>query len=616
MADVNNREIIQALVGDNYELQWVIGHGGMSTVWLADDHRNDREVAIKILRPEFSDNNEFLDRFRNEADAARSIESDNVVATYDYGEVTEDNGHTFCFIVMEYVRGESLADLLQREGNLDESLALDVLEQAAHGLSIIHRMGLVHRDIKPGNLLVTQNGQVKIADFGIAKAAEAVPLTRTGMVVGTAQYVSPEQAQGHSVTPASDVYSLGVVGYEMLAGKRPFHGDSSVSVALAHINQAPEALSTQVSAPARELIGIALRKDAYTRFADGNEFAVAASRVRLGQRPPAPKSAALATVAQEPAPSASTQQLSQVTNARTASPSTARPSTPQPVPAPAAHVAQVQQPAVGQPYTGTGQAVPVQPVQRKKSSGAGAGFGCGMFVAVVIAGIAAAALWFMATYSNALDGILDRAPASSTQPSETDPVIVTEWVDPPANQGGSGSSGNSGGSGQGSGAGGSGSGQGTSGPGNGQGTGSGSGQGRGNGTGAGDGSGNSGSGNTPQGSNQQPGQQGGQGGQGGQSGQGGGNAGNDSGGNAVTGGGQDTSDATSGVGQRGGQSGLGTNHSTNHGTNRGTHLGTNHSTNQGAGNGAGNGQSGQVNAGNGQQSGGSRPQGAAEQETE
>ena len=615
MADVNNRESIQALVGDEYELQWVIGHGGMSTVWLADDHANDREVAIKILRPEFSDNNEFLDRFRNEADAARSIESDNVVATYDYGEVTEDNGHTFCFIVMEYVRGESLADLLQREGNLDESLALDVLEQAAHGLSIIHRMGLVHRDIKPGNLLVTQNGQVKIADFGIAKAAEAVPLTRTGMVVGTAQYVSPEQAQGHSVTPASDVYSLGVVGYEMLAGKRPFHGDSSVSVALAHINQAPEALSTQVSAPARELIGIALRKDAYTRFADGNEFAVAASRVRLGQRPPAPKSAALATVAQEPAPSASTQQLSQVTNARTASPSTARPRTPQPVPAPAAHVAQVQQPAVGQPYTGTGQAVPVQPVQRKKSSGAGAGFGCGMFVAVVIAGIAAAALWFMATYSNALDGILDRAPASSTQPSETDPVIVTEWVDPPANQGGSGSSGNSGGSGQGSGAGGSGAGQGTGGPGNGQGTGSGSGQGRGNGTGAGDGSGNSGSGNTPQGSNQQPGQQGGQGGyggQGGQGGQGGGNAGNESGGNAGTGGGQDTSDATSGVGQRGGQSGHGSNQGANQGANRGTSQGTN----QGAGNGAGYGQAGQGNAGNGQQSGGSRPQSAAEQETE
>lgn len=601
MADVNNRESIQTLVGDAYELQWVIGHGGMSTVWLADDHANDREVAIKILRPEFSDNNEFLDRFRNEADAARSIESDNVVATYDYGEVTEDNGHTFCFIVMEYVRGESLADLLQREGNLDESLALDVLEQAAHGLSIIHRMGLVHRDIKPGNLLITQNGRVKIADFGIAKAAEAVPLTRTGMVVGTAQYVSPEQAQGHSVTPASDVYSLGVVGYEMLAGKRPFHGDSSVSVALAHINQAPEALSTQVSAPARELIGIALRKDAYTRFADGNEFAVAASKVRLGQRPPAPKSAALATVAQEPAPSASTQQLSQVTNARTASPSTARPRTPQPVPAPAGHVAQVQQPAVGHPYTGAGQAAvapAIQPVHQKKNSSAGAGFGCGMFVAVVIAGIAALALWFMATYSNALDGILDRSPASSTQPSETDPVIVTEWVNPPANQGGSGGSGGgqgSGGSGGAGGSGGTGAGQGSGGSGNGTGTGTGNG------------------GNAPQAPNQQPG------GQGQQGGQTGGDAGNDANENAT--------DATSGIGQRGGQTGQsGQSHSgqsgqSGHGVGHGANQGQSGNRNPGnAGNTGNTGNTG--NAGNvgtaagNQQSGGSRPLGAAEQETE
>ena len=596
MADVNNRENIQALVGDAYELQWVIGHGGMSTVWLADDHANDREVAIKILRPEFSDNNEFLDRFRNEADAARCLESDNVVATYDYAEVTEDNGHTFCFIVMEYIRGESLADLLQREGSLDESLALDVLEQAAHGLSIIHRMGLVHRDIKPGNLLVTQNGQVKIADFGIAKAAEAVPLTRTGMVVGTAQYVSPEQAQGHSVTPASDVYSLGVVGYEMLAGKRPFQGDSSVSVALAHINQAPEALSTQISAPARELIGIALRKDAHMRFADGNEFAVAASKVRLGQRPPAPKSAALATVAKEPAPSASTQQLSQVTNARTASPSTARPRTPQPVPAPASHVAQVQQPAVGQPYTGAGQAAPVQPVHQPKNSGAGAGFGCGMFVAVVIAGIAALALWFMATYSNALDGILDRTPASSTstQPSETEPVIVTEWVDPPANRGGSGSGqGSGGGGGQGSGSG-SGSGAGASGNGGGQ------------GSGAGNGSG--GSGNAPQAPNQQ--QPGGQ--QGGGDAETGNGTGNSTG-NA--GGGQDTADATSGTGQRG-----------NGGNQPGFEAGqggrSGQSGHAGQSGQSGQNQSGQNHAGQpghsgaNQRSGGSRPIGAAEQGTE
>lgn len=308
---MNNQEM-QALIGQDYRLQWVVGTGGMSTVWLADDLRNDREVAVKVLRPEFSDNDEFLSRFRNEALASENIISENVVRTYDYRETTDHTGRTVCFIIMEFVRGESLADMLARKGSLDEALALDVLEQAAHGLSIIHRMGLVHRDIKPGNLLITENGKVKITDFGIAKAAAAVPLTRTGMVVGTAQYVSPEQAQGRDVTATSDVYSLGVVGYEMLAGKRPFTGDSSVSVAIAHINQAPPALPTSISAQTRELIGIALRKDPSNRFADGNEFALAISAVRAGHRPPQPATATLQRIAPEPTPTASTQMLGQV----------------------------------------------------------------------------------------------------------------------------------------------------------------------------------------------------------------------------------------------------------------------------------------------------------------
>ncbi|MDO5032151.1 serine/threonine-protein kinase [Corynebacterium sp.] len=322
MSSADNKDHLQALIGEDYQLQWIIGHGGMSTVWLADDVRNDREVAIKVLRPEFSDNNEFLSRFRNEAESAESIHSENVVATYDYREL-EDNGRMFCFMALEYVRGESLADLLARENSLPETLALDVMEQAAHGLSAIHHMGLVHRDIKPGNLMITQNGQVKITDFGIAKAAAAVPLTRTGMVVGTAQYVSPEQAQGMEVTPASDVYSLGVVGYEMLAGRRPFSGDSSVSVALAHISQAPEALSTSISAQTRELIGITLRKDPQTRFADGNELTNAVSAVRAGKRPPQPKSAALAPLAQEPSPSASTEMLANMAQPTTTTPAVA-----------------------------------------------------------------------------------------------------------------------------------------------------------------------------------------------------------------------------------------------------------------------------------------------------
>ena len=322
--NTENREDLQQLVGDGYQLQWIIGHGGMSTVWLADDLANEREVAIKVLRPEFSSNAEFLARFRNEAMSAQGINSDNVVATYDYREADTDAGFTVCYIIMEYIRGESLADLIAREGQLDEALALDVLEQAAHGLAVIHRMGLVHRDIKPGNLMITQNGQIKITDFGIAKAAAAVPLTRTGMVVGTAQYVSPEQAQGMKVTSASDVYSLGVVGYELLSGKRPFTGDSSVSVALAHVSAEPPALPISVSAPARELIEIALRKDPGQRFRDGNEFQLAISQVRQGLRPAQP-GGNTQVVAMEPSATASTQMLASVAEERTSRPEGAYP---------------------------------------------------------------------------------------------------------------------------------------------------------------------------------------------------------------------------------------------------------------------------------------------------
>ena len=394
MSSADNKEHLQALIGEDYQLQWIVGHGGMSTVWLADDVRNDREVALKVLRPEFSDNNEFLSRFRNEAKAAESINSDNVVATYDYREL-EDNGRTFCYMALEYIRGESLADLLAREGALPETLALDVMEQASHGLSVIHHMGLVHRDIKPGNLMITQNGQVKITDFGIAKAAAAVPLTRTGMVVGTAQYVSPEQAQGLDVTPASDVYSLGVVGYEMLAGKRPFSGDSSVSVALAHISQAPEPLSTSISAPARELIGISLRKDPTTRFADGNEFTNAVSAVRNGQRPPQPKSAALAPMAAEPSPSASTEMLANVANPKTATPERA-------------------------PVKDTPRPVPKKKGDKEKKKGSG--FGVGLLIAVALAALAALGFFAANFFKGAGESTEPTAPPES--------IVVTEYRDP------------------------------------------------------------------------------------------------------------------------------------------------------------------------------------------
>ncbi|MDY5785606.1 protein kinase domain-containing protein [Corynebacterium sp.] len=395
--NADNRDELQQLVGADYRLQWIIGHGGMSTVWLADDRVNDREVAIKVLRPEFSSNEEFLTRFRNEALAAEGINSPNVVATYDYREVQTSAGYSMCFIVMEYIRGESLADLIAREGKLDEALALDVLEQATHGLAVIHRMGLVHRDIKPGNLMITQNGQVKITDFGIAKAAAAVPLTRTGMVVGTAQYVSPEQAQGMRVTSASDVYSLGVVGYEMLSGARPFTGDSSVSVALAHVSAAPPAMSTSISAPARELVEIALRKDPQVRFHDGNEMQLAVAQVRKGLRPAQPRGGATTQVAVEPSATASTQMLASVAQPTTMQPADWRDGRTRAAD-PTAHVAQRQRPAV-------------EPEDEKRG-----GFALGLGLAAVILAAGGALVW--AFTAGPLGG--------NTQVTSTTPTIITE----------------------------------------------------------------------------------------------------------------------------------------------------------------------------------------------
>ncbi|CAI36187.1 serine/threonine protein kinase PknA [Corynebacterium jeikeium] len=316
-------ERTQRLLGERFELQWIIGRGGMSTVWLAHDVEQQRDVAVKILKPEYTENEEFRARFRNEASAAQDLDSPNVVRTYDSGEVEDpDNGTVFCYIIMEYIRGESLADVLSRESSLPQNLALDVLTQTAAGLKAIHEAGLVHRDIKPGNLLITSDGFVKITDFGIAKAAAAVPLTRTGMVVGTAQYVSPEQAQGDQVGPASDVYSLGVVGFEMLAGYRPFSGESTVSVAIKHISETPPELPEEIDPNLRELIRVCLRKSPRTRYADGAELATATVMVAEGKQPPSPHN--VPNVSAEPHPL--TEQLGNVASG----PGTRVPSVPGP----------------------------------------------------------------------------------------------------------------------------------------------------------------------------------------------------------------------------------------------------------------------------------------------
>ena len=268
-------------LGQRYELQSLIATGGMGQVWRGTDTTLDRPVAVKVLRSEFTGDATFLARFRAEARNTAALSHPNIAGIFDYGEA--DNGEHVAYLVMELVDGEPLSELLAREGRLSPQRTLSILGQAAAGLSAAHHAGVVHRDIKPGNLLVRPDGTVKVTDFGIARAASTVSLTQTGMVVGTAHYLPPEQAEGRVTTPASDVYSLGVVGFECLAGERPFDGASSVAVALKQIRELPPPLPGDVPGPVRALIEQAMDKDARRRFPTGGEFANAVQAIQEGR---------------------------------------------------------------------------------------------------------------------------------------------------------------------------------------------------------------------------------------------------------------------------------------------------------------------------------------------
>jgi serine/threonine-protein kinase len=277
---------VGSVLAERYEITAPIASGGMGEVWQARDRTLGRTVAAKVLRSEYTTDPSFLIRFRNEARHTAALSHPNIASVYDYGEtVTADGPHPgqrVAYLVMEYVEGKPLVTVLAEHGRLPLQLTLDVLRQAGDGLSAAHAAGMVHRDIKPGNLIVRPDGVVKLTDFGIARARDAAPLTRTGMVVGTAQYLSPEQAQGFPVTAASDVYSLGVLAYECLAGSRPFDGDSQVAIALAQINRPPPPLPADVPPPVRALVERALAKDPAERFADGADFAAAVRAVSGG----------------------------------------------------------------------------------------------------------------------------------------------------------------------------------------------------------------------------------------------------------------------------------------------------------------------------------------------
>ncbi len=280
-----------AMIADRYRLERHIATGGMGAVWEARDRRLDRAVAVKVLKPEFSADPEFLDRFRAEARTTARLNHPGIANVFDYGETTGTDGVATPYLVMELVRGEPLNAVLRRMGAIPADLVLDMLEQSGRALQAAHAAGLVHRDIKPGNILITPTGQVKITDFGIAKAVDAVPMTRDGMVMGTAQYISPEQALGGEATPASDVYALGVVGYEALTGRRPFAATGTFAVPQAHISAPPDPLPDTVPAPIRGLIGYALTKDPVYRYRDGGHFADAVAAVRAGGDAPAPTTA-------------------------------------------------------------------------------------------------------------------------------------------------------------------------------------------------------------------------------------------------------------------------------------------------------------------------------------
>jgi hypothetical protein len=271
-----------SLLAGRYEITGPVAVGGMGEVWQARDQVLGRTVAAKVLRSEYTGDPSFLARFRNEARHTAILSHPNIASVYDYGETRDENGLTVAYLVMEFVEGQTLVQILHQEGRLPVDWTLHVLGQAAEGLSAAHRAGVVHRDIKPGNLMVRPDGVVKLTDFGIAQARDAAPLTRTGMVVGTAQYLSPEQAQGLEVTAASDVYSLGVVGYECLAGVRPFDGTSQVAIALAHINRPPPPLPGDVPPQVQHLIERALAKRPAERFRDGGAFAEAIHVVQAG----------------------------------------------------------------------------------------------------------------------------------------------------------------------------------------------------------------------------------------------------------------------------------------------------------------------------------------------
>lgn len=265
------------VLGGRYALTDRIAIGGMGEVWKAKDRVLGRIVAVKILKEEYNGDPNFLQRFRAEARHTALLNHPGVANVFDYGE---EEGSAF--LVMELVPGEPLSNIIERRKTLDADTVLNYIGQTARALAAAHAQGLVHRDVKPGNLIITPDNRVKVTDFGIARLADQVPLTATGQVMGTAQYLAPEQATGQTATGSSDIYSLGIIGYECLAGRRPFTGESQIAIALAQVNDPPPALPEDVPDPVQALVMSMLAKDPKDRPATAGALATAVDALRRG----------------------------------------------------------------------------------------------------------------------------------------------------------------------------------------------------------------------------------------------------------------------------------------------------------------------------------------------